>query len=232
MLNLMIRCGWGDTSLWFLANPVIRSMSQANDFANSQYMRRASQVKSGKSYREQIILDSLKEYLDENEISEHVLNDLLTNKYKSDERIRIVNWLDQNKDKLKEAAISGKVDHETAKNVFYAWKILEKYALALSSLVQHTKVDTRKYGKNFISVQKYYREYNDVFYPDDPRTSIWDVSSLRRMDDHSWIRTKTDLVSQLPIKIFGGLTFNANQRFVKGVMNFAKRLEYDGRVLY
>ena len=232
MLNLMCRCGWGDTALWFLANPVIRAMSAANDLADSQYMRRPSDVKSGMTYREELIYNSLKQYLDDDEISEEALSSLLNNKNRVDERISIINWLEQSEDVLKDAAITGKVDHDTALNVFYAWKILEKYSLALSGLVQHTKVDTRKYGKNFISVQKYAQETNDIFYPENPKESIWDLKSIRRMYNHSWLRTKTELVSQFPAKIFGGLTFNANRRFVNGVMKFAKDLEYDGRVLY
>jgi hypothetical protein len=116
--------------------------------------------------------------------------------------------------------------------VFYAWKILEKYSLALSGLVQHTKVDTRKYGKNFIAVQKYKQEYDEIFNPADPKTAIWDTSSLQRMARETWIGTKTDTVARLPKLIFGGLTFNANERFVNAVLKFAKHLEYDGRVLY
>lgn len=232
MLNLMVRCGWGDTALWFMANPIIRAMSAANDLADSQYMRRPSSSKSGKTYREELIYNALKEHLDESDISDERLNYILTNKKALEGRIYIVNWLENNQDKLKEAAISGKMDHETAVNVFYAWKILEKYSFALSALVQHTKVDTRKYGKNFISVQKYFQEYKEIFYPDDPTESIWDVRSLQHMAEHSWIDTKTKLVAEFPSKIFGGLTFNANERFVNGVLKFAKKLEYDGRTLY
>jgi hypothetical protein len=63
-----------------------------------------------------------------------------------------VNKLDQIQSKLQDCAIKGVVDHDTALTVFYAWKILEKYSRGLGNLVQHTKVDTRKYGKNFIAV--------------------------------------------------------------------------------
>ena len=232
MLNLMIRCGWGDTALWFLANPVIRAMAAANDLANSQYMKRPASNKSGKSYREDLILKSLSEYLNEDDISDAALERLLTSKNASEERIYTINWLDRNQDKLKQAAISGEVDHDTALKVFYAWKILEKYSLGLSGLVQHTKVDTRKYGKNFIAVQKYKQEYDEIFNPSDPKTAIWDQSSLQRLARGTWIGSKTNAVARLPKTIFGGLTFNANERFVNAVLKFAKHLEYDGRTLY
>ena len=232
MLNLMCRCGWGDSALWFLANPVIRSMSAANDLADSQYMRRPSDAKSGRTYREELIYNSLREYLTEEELSEETLSDLLNNKDRVQDRIRIINWLEQGEESLKDAAITGKVDHDTALNVFYAWKILEKYSLALSGLVQHTKVDTRKYGKNFIAVQKYAQETKEIFYPKNENESIWDLPSLRRMYNHSWLRTKTELVAEFPSRIFGGLTFNANINFINATLKFAKHLEYDGRVLY
>ena len=148
----MIRCGWGDTALWFLANPIIRAMSQANDLADSQYMKRPSKNKSGMTYREELVYNVVKEFLNEDEISNDKLDWLINNKKALDMRIMYINSLDRMQDKLKEAAISGKVDHDTALRVFYAWKILEKYSRSLGTFVQHTKVDTRKYGKNFIAV--------------------------------------------------------------------------------
>jgi hypothetical protein len=80
MLNLMCRCGYGDSALWFLANPVIRSMSAANDLADSQYMRRPSDAKSGRTYREELIYNALREYLTEDELSEENISNLLNNK--------------------------------------------------------------------------------------------------------------------------------------------------------
>lgn len=231
MLNLMIRCGWGDTSLWFLANPLIRAMADANDQADSQYMRRPNKNKSGRSRRDQLIYDAITRYLNEAEVSDETVGTLLGSNKMSQERIDIVNWLDENQDKLKDAAITGDMDHDTALHVYYAWKILEKYSRALGDLVQHTKVDTRKYGKNFMAVAKYYQEYNDIFNPKHPEESLWDISTLKKLDNGSWLRKKTDYVYSIPQKIFGSQTFSANQKFVDAVIEFARRLEYDGRSL-
>lgn len=228
-LNLMIRCGWGDTALWFLANPLIRAMSQANDLADSQYMKRPSKNKSGKTYREELVYNAVKEFLNDEEISDEKLDWLINNKKALDDRIMYINSLDKTQTELKEAAISGKVDHDTALRVFYAWKILEKYSRSLGNLVQHTKVDTRKYGKNFIAVQKYHSDYVDIFRPEDTDGSMWDLKSLQNFETGSWIKTKTDLVAELPKRIFGGQTFNANPRFVNAVIKFAKELERDGQ---
>lgn len=233
MLNLMIRCGWGDTALWFLANPVIRSMAQANDLADSQYMRRSNKNKTGRTYREELILNAVKQYLTDDEVSDERLEELLTDKKQADQRILYVKALDRMQDKLRDCAVTGVVDHDTALVVFYAWKILEKYSIALGNLVQHTKVDTRKYGKNFIAVQKYYSDYKKLFRPSkkDEESSIWDISSLRNLERGSWIGKKTDLVANMPIEIFGGLTFNANKNFVNAVIDFSKKLERGGKEL-
>ena len=233
MLNLMIRCGWGDTALWFLANPIIRSMAQANDLADSQYMRRPNKNKTGRSYREELILNAVKEYLTDEEVSDEKIEWLLTSPKASDQRIAYIKKLDQIQSKLQDCAIKGTVDHDTALTVFYAWKILEKYSRALGNLVQHTKVDTRKYGKNFIAVQKYYSDYKKLFRPkgEDAENSVWDIESLKNLEQNSWIGIKTDLVAQMPIEIFGGMTFNANQNFVNAVIKFSRILERSGKEL-
>jgi hypothetical protein len=69
-------------------------MSAANDLADSQYMRRPSDAKSGRTYREELIYNSLREYLTEEELSEETLSDLLNNKDRVQDRIRIINWLE------------------------------------------------------------------------------------------------------------------------------------------
>lgn len=233
MLNLMIRCGWGDTALWFLANPIIRSMAQANDLADSQYMRRPNKNKTGRSYREELILNTVKEYLTDAEVSDEKIEWLLTSPQASDQCIMYIKKLDQIQSKLQDCAIKGTVDHDTALTVFYAWKILEKYSRALGNLVQHTKVDTRKYGKNFIAVQKYYSDYKKLFRPkgEDAETSVWDIESLKNLEEKSWIGTKTDLVAKMPMQIFGGLTFNANEKFINAVIKFSRILERGGKEL-
>jgi len=52
MSNLLIRCGFGDVTLWFLAQPIIRELSKANNLANSQYSRDTIKKTGGRSFRE------------------------------------------------------------------------------------------------------------------------------------------------------------------------------------
>ena len=53
---------------------------------------------------------------------------------------------------------------------------------------------------------------------EDAETSVWDIESLKNLEEKSWIGTKTDLVAQMPMQIFGGLTFNANEKFINAVI--------------
>jgi len=77
---------------------------------------------------------------------------------------------------------------------------LEKYATALSNLVQHTKIDTRKHGKSLIAIQQYLDAYNKIFNASQ-RESIWDMKSLRRLEVGSWIGIKTRIAIAAPTKI-------------------------------
>ena len=85
--------------------------------------------------------------------------------------------------------------------MFYAWKSLEKYAMALSNLVQHTKIDTRKQGKTLIAQQQYFDAYKNLF--ESAEESIWDTESLNRLANDSWIRLKTYNAIKAPMRILG-----------------------------
>jgi len=66
---------------------------------------------------------------------------------------------------------------------------------------------------------------------EDAETSVWDIESLKNLEEKSWIGTKTDLVAQMPMQIFGGLTFNANEKFINAVIKFSRILERGGKEL-
>jgi len=51
--------------------------------------------------------------------------------------------------------------------MFFAWKALEKYAIALGNLVQTTKIDTKKQGKSLLEVYNYYNKYSKIFNSDE-----------------------------------------------------------------
>jgi len=112
--------------------------------------------------------------------------------------------------------------------VFYAWKTLEPKAIALGDFVQHTKIDTRKHGKDLISINNYKDSYDKLFHPIDPKKSPWDMISLWELERKSWIGIKTDLAISAPSMILGGQTFNANPEFIRAVFRFANYLSTTG----
>jgi hypothetical protein len=117
------------------------------------------------------------------------------------------------------------------KTIFYTWKTLESRSIALSNMVQHTKIDTRKHGKDLISINAYKDGYRKLFHPVDPDKSLWDTNSLRNLERNSWIGVKTDLAIAMPSLILGDQTFNANPEFIKAVFDFGNSLKVDGGVL-
>ena len=235
MSNLLIRCGFGDVTLWFLAQPIIRELSKANNLANSQYSRDTIKKTGGRSFREQAMYEAALKFLNEEDLSQTIIDRYSGSDPKFvQSRIDAVLFIKQNKELLEAIAknptaenvvVNGQsynVKH-VQKKVFYAWKSLEKYAMALSNLVQHTKIDTRKQGKTLIAQQQYFDAYKNLF--ESAEESVWDIESLNRLANDSWIRLKTYNAIKAPMRILGDQTFNANKEFLKAVIKFGRILQ-------
>ena len=74
--------------------------------------------------------------------------------------------------------------------VIAANKLFKPYAEALSSLVQHTKIDTKKQGKNIIEQRKYKFGVDELFDPTALGESrlLFDGESLDTMYQASYIK--------------------------------------------
>lgn len=94
----------------------------------------------------------------------------------------------------------------------------------MNKLVQYTKIDTRKHGKNFIQIQRYLAMYNELFHPQDTSKSLWDLESLKNLADNSWIEYKTVNAINLPLRILANQVYTANPEFSSVVLHFARRL--------
>ena len=71
----------------------------------------------------------------------------------------------------------------------------------MGDLVQHTKIDTKKQGKNLIELNDYLSKYNDLF---DDENSLFDVSTLHNLVDNSWIGYKTNTAIKAVFNILKG----------------------------
>lgn len=242
MLNLLLRNGFGETAVWFCAQPIIRDMSAANERSKSQYAKDQSYKNSGYSRKDYAIIQAVKKYVPEHALSAQALKKWTTSTQKQDlwSRVEAINWVDKNREILRSFAVNPSLKNITIDNVdysreyvqqkvFFAWKSLEKYATALGGLVQHTKIDTRKHGKSIIEINRYLDEYLDIFEPVNP--SIWDVQGLQDFARRTWIEQKTKAAIAMPSFILGKYTFAANPNFIKAVLDFGHQITEPGESL-
>lgn len=243
MVNLLIRSGFGDVAVWFVAQPIIRDMAAASQQAKSQYARDPEKGKSTFAATEYAIKNALSKYLTDAEMSPEVINKYTmgTDKKSVSVRIELVNYIKNNEKILSYIARYPNSDvvkldgveynvKDVQRNVFYAWKILEKYSIALGDLVQHTKIDTRKHGKTLIEINQYLDAYDKLF-KNDSDSSLWDMRSLKNLSQGSWIDLKTRLAISAPSKILSNQTFAANPEFIKAVIAFGNVLSTTKGVL-
>lgn len=218
-------------------------MAQASNQAKSQYARDLDKTPSTFAATEAAIHKALSNYMSDEELAPSVIERYThsINKRDIDVRIDTINYLKAHESVLAEIVKHPEASEVTVddvsydvkdiqKLVFYAWKTLEKYSVALGDLVQHTKIDTRKHGKSLIAINQYLDAYNKLF-NDDPRTSIWDMDSLHNLAQNSWIDLKTNLAIAMPSLILSTQTFNANPEFLKAVIDFGNMLSTTGGVL-
>lgn len=242
MSNLLIRSGFGETAMWFLAQPIIRDMANASNSANSEFMRDENKFKTVYSAQKEAVANAVLKWLLESEVSEDVLKVYTEGDQRYTlQKISAVNMIKDKKDVLKEIATHPGVKEvtvrgvkynvrEVQRDVFYAWKTLEKYSIALGNLVQKTKIDTKKHGKSFLAIYKYRADFYRMFYGKN-EDSLWDMDSLHNLAERSWIKSKTDYACTLPLTILGNQTFNANNAFIAYITDIYDKLNPESESL-
>lgn len=226
MVNLLIRSGFGEAGMWFIAQPIIKDMANASSTASSQFTRDTFKYKSVYAAQKDAVANAVMAYLDEDDVKESKLETYTGSNPSSEQvgaRIDVVNYIKTHQKLLKEIAINpGKktviVDgkeynvKEVQKTIFYAWKTLEKYSIALSTLVQYTKIDTCKQGKTFIEMYRYLDMYDRLLNNDE---SLWDRKSIKNLAMNSWIESKTRDTCTFPFEVLSTQLFNANENFIQ-----------------
>ena len=243
--NLLTRCGFSETTLWFLCQPIIKKMAAASNGANGQYTRDGS--RGTYSIKEAAIAKACVEVTGRDETALADLLDRIKNPNNKDDYnyiAKCINYIEENAGLLQKVAI------ETDKNpnieevtyakdggveskynvkdvqlqVLKAYTALDKYQKSLGKLVQYTKIDTKNYGKSLIQTRRYLKIYNNLVHPDERDKSIFDMDSIDRLINNTWIEYKTKNAIMLPFQILGGQVFNANDEFVDQVLDFADLL--------
>lgn len=107
---------------------------------------------------------------------------------------------------------------------------LKPYAEALSKLVQHTKIDTKKQGKNLIEQRKYLQGVSDLF--DSTQMAddrlLFDTETLDRLYTNSYIQHQTKLATDLFRQIMANQMIEATDKFVTDVDRVLKTIGNPG----
>lgn len=218
LVNLLIRTGFGESTMWFIAQPILVELAKSNNKLNSQFLRERGFSKSKFQKKE----------------FERIQNELgFYCKYEPnldvDQKIGAVKFIKEHKDVLKYIVINrqsiienkgvfmvGDKQYdlgEVQKTMYHAYQALLPYSNTLGKFVQHTKIDTKKQGKSLIELKQYLIGYNQLFATNQVG-NLFDVGSLQNLKNNSWIRSKTEYACNLPFQILNKQCFEANQLYL------------------
>lgn len=236
MINLLARNGKGKQGLYFLCQPIIREMAKADIDSKSQFTRDPKVFRSAFEMRDKR-LAKIFPSITGKEIDDQYIKDATEpNKSKGEpaRRAEIVNSVLNNMDMLQKIAKNPDLvyaqteEGERARafqvNCYIAWKCLEKYSNALNSLVQYTKIDTRKQGKNFLEMQAYLRGYENLTNPETDQ--LFDMDSINKLIHGTWIEQKTRDAIQEPMRVMAGQSFQGTPQFMEQLINLSDDFKY------
>ena len=236
MINLLARNGKGKQGLYFLCQPIIREMAKADIDAKSQFTRDPMVFKSAFEMRDKR-LEKIFPSITGREIDDKYIKEATEpNKSKGEpaRRASIVNSVLNNMDMLQKIAKNpnlvyeqteeGEMAREFQVKCYIAWKCLEKYSNALNGLVQYTKIDTRKQGKNFLEMQAYLRGYENLI--DEETDQIFDMDSIYRLIYGTWIDRKTRSAIREPMMVMSEQSFQGTRQFMEQLINLSDDFKY------
>lgn len=236
MINLLARNGKGKQGLYFLCQPIIREMAKADIDAKSQFTRDPKIFRSAFEMRDKRLAEIFPSVTGKAIDDQYIKDATEPNKSKGEpaRRAQIVNSVLNNMDMLQKIAKNPDLvyaqteEGERARafqvNCYIAWKCLEKYSNALNSLVQYTKIDTRKQGKNFLEMQAYLRGYENLTNPETDQ--LFDMDSINNLIHGTWIEQKTRDAIQEPMRVMARQSFQGTPQFMEQLINLSDDFKY------
>lgn len=236
MINLLARNGKGKQGLYFLCQPIIREMAKADIDAKSQFTRDPKVFRSAFEMRDKRLAEIFPSITGKTIDDQYIKDATEPNKSKGEpaRRAEIVNSVLNNMDMLQKIAKNpdlvyaqteqGEMAREFQVKCYIAWKCLEKYSNALNSLVQYTKIDTRKQGKNFLEMQAYLRGYENLTNPETDQ--LFDMDSINNLIHGTWIEQKTRDAIQEPMRVMAGQSFQGTYQFMEQLTNLSDDFKY------
>ena len=236
MINLLARNGKGKQGLYFLCQPIIREMAKTDIDAKSQFTRDPMVFKSAFEMRDKR-LEKIFPSITGREIDDKYIKEATepnNSKGEPARRASIVNSVLNNMDMLQKIAKNpnlvyeqteeGEMAREFQVKCYIAWKCLEKYSNALNGLVQYTKIDTRKQGKNFLEMQAYLRGYENLI--NEETDQIFDMDSIDRLIYGTWIDKKTRSAISEPMRVMSEQSFQGTRQFMEQLINLSDDFKY------
>lgn len=236
MINLLARNGKGKQGLYFLCQPIIREMAKADIDSKSQFTRDPMLFRSAFEMRDKR-LEKIFPSITGREIDDKYIKEATepnNSKGEPARRASIVNSVLNNMDMLQKIAKNpnlvyeqteeGEMAREFQVKCYIAWKCLEKYSNALNGLVQYTKIDTRKQGKNFLEMQAYLRGYENLI--DEETDQIFDMDSIDRLIYGTWIDRKTRSAISEPMRVMSEQSFQGTRQFMEQLVNLSDDFKY------
>lgn len=236
MINLLARNGKGKQGLYFLCQPIIREMAKADIDAKSQFTRDPKIFRSAFEMRDKRLAEIFPSVTGKAIDDQYIKDATEPNESKGEpaRRAQIVNSVLNNMDMLQKIAKNpdlvyaqteeGKKARAFQVNCYIAWKCLEKYSNALNSLVQYTKIDTRKQGKNFLEMQAYLRGYENLTNPETDQ--LFDMDSINNLIHGTWIEQKTRDAIQEPMIVMARQSFQGTPQFMEQLINLSDDFKY------
>lgn len=236
MINLLARNGKGKQGLYFLCQPIIREMAKADIDAKSQFTRDPKVFRSAFEMRDKRLAEIFPSVTGKAIDDQYIKDAIEPNKSKGEpaRRAEIVNSVLNNMDMLQKIAKNPDLvyaqteEGERARafqvRCYIAWKCLEKYSNALNSLVQYTKIDTRKQGKNFLEMQAYLRGYENLTNPETDQ--LFDMDSINNLIHGTWIEQKTRDAIQEPMRVMARQSFQGTPQFMEQLINLSDDFKY------
>lgn len=233
MINLLARNGKGKQGLYFLCQPIIREMAKADIDAKSQFTRDPKVFKSAFEMRDKKLAEMFPS-ITGREIDDQYIKELTepnSSKGEPARRAGIVKSVLENMDMLQKIAKNpdlinqntreGELAREFQVKCYIAWKLLEPYSNALNNLVQYTKIDTRKQGKNFLEMRSYLYGYNNLVNAN-ANKSLFDMQTIRNLVDNTWINQKTIDAITTPMEVMSVQSFQGTPAFIGHVEQAAE----------
>ena len=236
MINLLARNGKGKQGLYFLCQPIIREMAKADIDAKSQFTRDPKVFRSAFEMRDKRLAEIFPSVTGKTIDDQYIKDATEPNKSKGEpaRRAEIVNSVLNNTDMLQKIAKNtdlvyaqteeGEMARAFQVRCYIAWKCLEKYSNALNSLVQYTKIDTRKQGKNFLEMQAYLRGYENL--TNSETDQLFDMDSINNLIHGTWIEQKTRDAIQEPMRVMAGQSFQGTPQFMEQLINLSDDFKY------